>query len=337
MAYKLLYLGNRLNKKGRTPTSIETLGDFLELEGYEVIKYSSVKNQLLRLFDMLAGIIKQRKEAHYILIDTYSTRGFWFAYLSAKVARSLTLKYIPILRGGDLPKRLASHPKTCQKLFSRAHINVAPSAYLLHHFQEAGFKNLTYIPNTIAIKNYPFQLRENIQPQLLWVRSFAHIYNPMLALKVLEELLQEYPHAQLSMVGPFKDNSIEECRRYAQQKNLPVTFTGGMPKEEWLTYAKDFDIFINTTNVDNTPVSVIEAMALGLPVVTTNVGGIPYLLEDEKEALLVPPDDVIVMVNAIKSLLSNSGKAKSLSQTSRRKVEDFDWEIVKEKWAKVLC
>ena len=336
MAIRLLYLGNRLSGKGRNVSTIDTLAANLQTMGYEVHTYSDQKHQFLRLLNMLWAVIRH-KNVDYLLIDTYSTLGFWYAYLSGLLAKKLNINYIPILHGGDLPKRLASHPKACQSFFSRASINVAPSAYLLHHFQEAGFKNLTYIPNTIAIKNYPFQLRENIKPSLLWVRSFAHIYNPMLALKMLEELLQEYPHAQLSMVGPFKDNSIEECRRYAQQKNLPVTFTGGMPKEEWLAYARDFDLFINTTNVDNTPVSVIEAMALGLPVVTTNVGGIPYLLEDQREALLVPPDDVAAMQKAIQSLLSHPNKARSLSQNGRKKIEAFDWEVVKEKWKEVLC
>ena len=109
-----------------------------------------------------------------------------------------------------------------------------------------------------------------------------------------------------------------------------------MTKTDWIKYAQDFDIFINTTNVDNTPVSVIEAMALGLPIVTTNVGGIPYLLEDEKEALLVPSDNVNAMKQAIISLLENPDKTKSLSQNGRKKVEKFDWEVVKKQWVEIL-
>ena len=202
-------------------------------------------------------------------------------------------------------------------------------------FQNAGYTNLKYIPNSIELKNYPFQLRKKASPKLLYVRSFAHIYNPILALKVLKELLSDYPTVTLSMVGPFKDDSIEQCKAFAEQNNLPVTFTGGMPKEKWLAYAKDFDIFINTTNVDNTPVSVIEAMALGLPVVTTNVGGIPYLLKED-EAMLVPPDSVEAMDNAIRELLKSPDKVEKLSFQGRKKVEAFDWQAVKEKWIEIL-
>ncbi|MBZ9779416.1 glycosyltransferase family 4 protein [Psychroflexus sp. CAK8W] len=333
---QLLYLGNKLSLKGRNVSTVEFLSGQLEAEGYKVISGSSQKNQALRLADMLLMVLKHHSRTHILLIDTYSTSAFWYAYLLSQLAYALKLDYITILHGGDLPKRLQSHPKHCQRLFSRAKVNVAPSPYLLHHFEKAGYTNLSYIPNTINLENYKFQQREQLQPNLLWVRSFAHIYNPLLALKVLEALLKSYPDAKLSMVGPFKDDSIEDCKTYANEHNLPVTFTGGIPKEDWLEYAKDFDIFINTTNVDNTPVSVIEAMALGLPVVSTNVGGIPFLLKDEQDALLVNPDDVHSFTEAVLKLLKNPELARKLSKAGRQKVEHFDWEVVKEKWHAVI-
>ncbi|SDH03351.1 Glycosyltransferase involved in cell wall bisynthesis [Psychroflexus sediminis] len=308
----------------------------LEAEGYQVISGSGQKNQGLRLLDMLMMLIRHHSKTRVLILDTYSTSAFWYAYAVSQLAYRLKLDYMPILHGGDLPKRLESHPRHCQKLFGRAKVNVAPSRYLMHHFQQVGYTNLTYIPNTINLENYTFKLREKLQPSLLWVRSFAHLYNPLLALKVLQELLKSYPKAKLSMVGPFKDDSIEDCKAYAKAHNLPVTFTGGMPKADWLDYAKDFDIFINTTNVDNTPVSVMEAMALGLPVVSTNVGGIPFLLEDEQDALLVNPDDVNSFTGAVSKLLNNPELAQKLSKNGREKVEQFDWEVVKEKWVEVI-
>lgn len=336
MQKELVYIGNRLSQKGSNVTSIETLGTFLEQEGYIVHKASSKKNQVLRLVDMCQKIIKNRKKADLVLIDTYSTLGFWFAYSAARLCNSLNIPYIPILRGGDLPKRLKNSPKLSKQLFANAKVNVAPSAYLMHYFKKAGFTNLRYIPNTIEIKNYPYKERRALEPKLLWVRAFAEIYNPMLALKLLEALLKKYPKAKLSMVGPFKDQSIVTCKAYAEEKQLPVNFTGGMPKAKWLAYAKDFDVFINTTNVDNTPVSVMEAMALGLPVVSTNVGGIPFLLEDNKDAILVPPKDTKAFTDAIKKLLENQDLAHSISKQARKKAESFDWDVVKHQWEEVL-
>ena len=333
---RLLYLGNKLSSKGRTPTSIETLGRFLENEGFKIITASSKENQLLRLFDMIYVIFKNRNKIDIIIIDSYSTLAFWYAYICGIIAKFFGIDYITILRGGDLPKRLHLNPKICQQLFGEAKVNISPSMYLLYEFNKAGFSNIKYIPNTIEIEKYPFRLRTQLKPRMLWVRSIADIYNPMMALFVLKRLKQIYSNISLSMVGPFKDDSINACRAFANKHQLSVTFTGQLSKMEWITYARDFDIFLNTTYIDNTPVSVIEAMALGLPVVSTSVGGIPFLLDDELDALLVQSDNVDQMTEAILYLLDHPEFAKHLVKTARRKAENFDWLTVKHEWFGVL-
>ena len=157
-----------------------------------------------------------------------------------------------------------------------------------------------------------------------------------MAIKVLEELLKEYPEAELCMVGPDKDESYKECFNYAESNKLPVKFLGKLTKQEWTGLSKEYDIFINTTNVDNTPVSIIEAMALGFPIISTNVGGIPYLLRDKETGLLVAPKDKSTMVDAISTLLKNPDLAENLSGNARLQAEKFDWKIVKNEWKKVF-
>lgn len=336
MDIKILYVGNKLFKKGSNKTSVETLGTFLKKEGYGLKIISDKQNQILRLLHIVYTIIKISYDIKYVLIDTYSTRAFWFAYCAGLSCKLLNLKYITILRGGNLPYRLNKSPGRSKSLFLNSYLNISPSMYLMKAFEEKGYINVEMIPNSIEIKNYTFIERLNIKPKLLWVRAFADIYNPLLALKVLKLLLKQYPEATLSMVGPYKDDSIKTCKQYASKYNLPVKFTGIMPKEEWIKYSENFDLFINTTNVDNTPVSVIEAMALGLPVVSTNVGGIPYLLEHEKDALLVPPENEFDMYSAIQTLINNPEMVQNITKQARHKAEGFDWENVKAEWLKVL-
>lgn len=332
----LLYIGNKLSKHGYTPTSIETLGAFFSNEGFQVNYASSKKNKAIRFLDMLLKTFYYRAKTDYVIIDTYSTSNFWYAFAVSQLCRILNLKYIPILRGGDLPNRLKSNPKFCNLIFNNAYKNVAPSKYLIYHFEKASVKNLIYIPNTIELENYPFQLREIVGPKLLWVRSFAKIYNPKMAIDVFAILKKDYPNATLCMVGPEKDGSLEETKKYANELNLLVKFTGKMSKKEWIELSQEYDIFLNTTHFDNTPVSVMEAMALGLPIITTNVGGIPFLLENKTTAILVNDGDVEKMTLEIIGLLENSHYAKSLSQNSRQLSESFDWEEVKILWNKIL-
>jgi len=141
------------------------------------------------------------------------------------------------------------------------------------------------------------------------------------------------------MVGPEKgDGSFELTQKVAQDLGVQgrVEYLGPVPKAKVPEALQRGDIFINTTNVDNTPVSVMEAMACGLCVVTTNVGGLPYLLEDGADALLVSPDDPHAMAQAIRRLKDDANLPGLLSKNARKKVEVFDWSNVLPQWELLL-
>lgn len=333
---KILYLGNKLSAKGSNLTGVEILGEQLKHHGYELISVSDVSNKLLRLMHMLFTVLLKAKKVDVLLVDTYSTANFWYAYLSTKIARFLKLPYICILHGGDLPNRLIKSPKKCEEMFTNAKTNVAPSTYLISAFEKQGYKKLTFIPNTIAIENYPFKHRNYTTPKLLWVRSFSELYNPLLAIKIFKQLRNKYPSAELCMVGPEKDGSLEKCKQLSSLENLPVTYTGRLTKEDWINLSQEYNIFINTTNFDNTPVSVMEAMALGLPVVSTNVGGLPFLIKNQYDGVLVEKENVNVFTEAIDKIIETPEFTKMITENARKKVENFDWQVVKEKWDNVL-
>jgi len=188
MKKKILYIGNNLSKHGNTTTSIETLGAFLEQEGYTVYYSSSKKNQVLRMIAMIFSTIKYATRVDFVLIDTYSTRNFWFAFVISKLCKILKLKYINKLHGGNLPHRLVNNPFLCDLMFKNAYKVVAPSRYLMDAFSKRYKANLIFIPNTIDITVYPFKERMVDNPKLFWLRSFSSIYNPKMAIEVLFEL-----------------------------------------------------------------------------------------------------------------------------------------------------
>ena len=332
----LLYIGNKLSSKGKTQTSIETLGKLLETEGFIVNTASSKSNKLLRLLDMMFSVLKYRKQADYVLIDTYSTSNFYYAYIVSQLCRLLKLGYIPILRGGNLPSRLEKSPVLSKAIFKNAYINVAPSLYMKSNFEDLGYGNVVCIPNSIALKNYHFKERTFSKVSLLWVRSFSKIYNPLLAIKVLKALKDENIDAELCMVGPDVDGSMQKARLLAEELDVDVNFTDKLSKQDWITLSESYNIFINTTNFDNMPVSVIEAMALGLPVISTNVGGMPFLIEHNKTGVLVTPNSEEAFVKSIKELLDSPDKTKEIERLARKQAALFDWEIIKYQWIKVL-
>ena len=333
----IIYIGNNLSEKSNYHSAMATLTRLLQSEGHEVICASDKTNKIARLFTMCFTILKHRNTADIVLIDTFSTSNFYYALITSQLARILSLKYIPILHGGNLPHRLKHSEMLSTLIFKYAYKNVSPSLYLASEFKKYNFETV-YIPNTIPIEEVPFKLRTKLEPKLLWVRAFDKIYNPEMAIKVLALLKTSYKNASLCMVGPDKDGSLSVVQDLAIQLGIAdsLTFTGVLPKEQWHKLSKNYDIFINTTNIDNMPVSVLEAMALGLPFVSTGVGGLPYLIENKVDGILIPVNEEKKMAEAIVTLLRDQKKAEELSKNAREKVEKFDWSVIKVNWDKLL-
>lgn len=333
----LLYVGNKLSHHDFTPGVIETLGRQLEDEGFKVFYTSTLRNQYLRLLQMLYRTFAIGRKVDFILIDTYSTSAFRYAYLTGRLAKLIGTKYIPLLHGGNLPARLIRSKCACRSLFNNSYTNVAVSGYLQYEFENAGYKT-TVIPNNIDISFYPFRKRENPRPKLLWVRSFHRQYNPNMAADVLAELLKSYPDAELCMVGPNKDGSMAEFKEYIKAKGIEdhVIVTGRLTKTEWIKLSENYDFFINTTNVDNAPVSVVEALALGLAVISTDPGGIPFLLTDNLNSCLVSCGNATKMAEKIDELIKHPSIYHQIITNGRKLAGSFDWLEIKQKWLDLL-
>lgn len=331
----ILYIGNDLSEKRNYFSAMEKLSSDLNSEGYKVVKYSDKDNLLVRMFHMIYGIVKYRRRAFIVFIDTFSTTAFYYALFCSQICRFLDLPYVPILHGGNLPFRIRKNRSLTRLIFKNLLANVTPSNYLNQTLKNSGY-TAKLIPNTVQVKNIVFKPRKTLKPKLLYVRSFSSEYNPTMAVEVLRELKKTYSKAELCMIGPVKDNSYEDVQSLVHSYGLQssVEFTGVMSREEWFKKSEDFDIFINTTNIDNTPVSVIEAMALGLCVVSTNVGGIPYLIDNYEDGILVNQNDSKEMSRSIIDLIS--GKYPDLQKMARKKVEGFDWSVVRNYWLDLL-
>lgn len=304
---------------------------------FEVYSASSQKNRLLRMLDLIRTFLKHRKQADVVIISTFSTLNFYYAWVIALLARFYKVPYIPYLHGGGLPNRLQHSPRMSRAIFHYASANVAPSGYLENAFQQAGFQT-THIPNFIQIQPQCSRVRSYCAAKLLWVRSFEQIYHPEMTIRVFQRIAAKYPGAQLCMVGPDKDGTLLRCQNIVTNAGLTaqVQFTGKLSKTEWMALAADFDIFISTTRFDNTPVSVLEAMALGLPVVSTDVGGVAYLVEHRREGLLSPSDDLDAMVNNLEMLLDSPALARQLSENAIAKAQRHDWSAVEQQWLELI-
>lgn len=331
-------VGNFLSATPGTRGVCEDLALRLEAEGHTVITASDKRGRLELLLDMLMTTWAYRHHYAVAQVDVYSGPAFFWAEAVSRMLQWLGKPYILTLHGGNLPIFARRWPWRVRWLFASAAIVTTPSRYL--HEQMKHYRtDLRLLPNPLDLRAYVFRPRAEPQPHLMWLRALHAIYNPSLAADVVARLQPSFSDIHVTMVGPDKgDGSLQALQQCAAALGVQnrITLPGGVPKTAVPHWLQKGDIFLNTTNVDNTPVSVIEAMACGLCVVSTNVGGIPYLLEHERDALLVPPDDAEAMAAAVTRLLTEPGLAERLSRNARQKAEQFDWSVIMPQWENIL-
>jgi len=331
-------IGNYLSQPRHNRNIWNDLSERLAGDGWGVITTSRQENQLLRLLDMLQTILFRRK--HYALaqIDVFSGRAFIFAELCSGLLNWLNKPVLLNLHGGGLLDFAREHPRRVTALLKKASLVVTPSPFIqqgLHAFHP----DIRIVRNPIDISKAIFRPRSELQARLIWVRAFHAVYNPMLAVRVVHQLVNEFPAVHLTMIGPDKgDGSLNLTVKeaYALGVEERIEIISGIAHELIAENMDRADIFINTTNYDVAPRSVLEAMACGLCVVSTNVGGMVWLVEDEQDGLLVPPDDAEAMASAIKRLLIDSTLASCLNVNARRKAENVDWSIILPQWETIL-
>ena len=326
---------------GRNPNWVtsqgEILGTLFAEAGYSVKQTSFVPNRLLRLADTIAHLLSWRNQVDVVILMVFSGPAFGMADVSSWLARLIGKPLVLWLHGGNLPQFSQQHPAWVRWVLARGSRIVSPSAYLAHFFTEWGYKVDT-IPLGLVLEDYAYGHRQEVQPRLLWMRTFQDIYYPEMAVEVLAQLQGSCPEATLTMAGQAR-GTLARVQALSMAKGLAgkVRFAGFLDKAGKQREFARHDIFLNTNRMDNMPVSVVEAAAFGLPVVATAVGGIPYLLEHEKTGLLVGNEDMVGMASAVQRLLREPELAARLSANGRQLAEAKSWPVVKQQWESLFA
>ena len=271
-----------------------------------------------------------------LIVETYSGPSFVVEDVASQMGRNHGKPVIMHLHGGAMPVFMQRYPGWTTRVLRRAAAVVTPSAYLARVAQPV-VRTVRVIPNIVELEGYPYRLRERVTPRLFWMRAYHEIYNPLMAIRVLARLRAILPDATLAMAGQSK-GMWQEVSREAHEQGVAGAFEmlGFLDEHKKREVASRCDIFINTTHVDNAPVGVVEMCAMGLPVVSTNVGGVPDLLTHEETGLLVPDGDVEAMTSAIVRLVRDPALAATLSRNGPALAARCAWPAVRPQWEQVL-
>ena len=321
---------------GRVTTQPEKVWGMLEAAGYRVTAVSTSENRYVRLAEIASTIVRRRRDIDVLVIFTYGLKSFVVEDIASMLGKRFGLPIVMCPCGGTLPWFMSKFPRWTERVFSRADAFVCQSSYLERSFRERGFASQV-IPNVIDLAGYRHKQRDRVRPRLFWMRTFEDLYNPLLALRTLARVRERHPDATLVLAGqdaPFRS----EVERRAAELGLAnsIRYPGFLDLGGKQREADATDIFLNTPRIDNRPICVVEAGALGLPIVATNVGGLADLVEHERTALLVPDDDDRAMADAVLRLVDEPALAARLSAQGRVLAEQSAVERVLPQWEQLL-
>jgi glycosyltransferase involved in cell wall biosynthesis len=210
-----------------------------------------------------------------------------------------------------------------------------PSAYLQTVFAQYGVDCIV-VPNVVDTSVFHPSKSDigarSTSPHVVIPRNLEYIYGVDVGLRCVGILRQQYPEISISIAGSGPELPL--LKTLATKLGLAenVKFTGSLTVVQMAALYRSADIVLNPVRVDNTPNSVLEALACGVPVVSTNVGGIPYLVQHERSALLTEPESPEALAAEVTRLLENEGLRKSLIAGGLQLADECTWSRVRERW-----
>jgi glycosyltransferase involved in cell wall biosynthesis len=275
-------------------------------------------------------LVRELLRADVVHVFSASYTSFLLAPLPAiMVARALGLPVVVHYHSGEAPDHLA-RSSVARAALAKTSGNVVPSSFLADVFSSFGLQ-ADVIPNLVDLTRFRFRERDPLRPRILSTRNFEPLYNVSCTLRAFGRIQARRPDATLTLVGAGSDDS--RLRTLADSLRLQgVTFAGRVNPEAIADYYASHDIYVQSPNIDNMPVSILEAYASGLPVVSTEVGGIPAILTNERHGLLAPEDDDAMVARQVLRLLDEPGLARRLTRNAFDTCHAYSWSSIRGQW-----
>jgi glycosyltransferase involved in cell wall biosynthesis len=251
-----------------------------------------------------------------------------FAAPAVWVARSRGVPVVINYRGGEAAEFLKGAGAVVRFTMRRTQALVVPSGFLQGVFASFGMA-ASIVPNIIDLSRFaPRDPVRAAAPHLVVARNLEPLYDNLTAIRAFQRVQASFPQARLTIAG--SGPQAQSLRQAAQDMGLAqaVQFAGRLERDAMAALYRSADLMLNPSLADNMPNSVLEAWASGVPVVSTNVGGIPYLAQDGVTASLVPPADAPAMAQACIALLSDPALWQQRAQAGLQQAQRYTWRRV---------
>jgi glycosyltransferase involved in cell wall biosynthesis len=272
----------------------------------------------------------------YDIVHIFSASYYSYLFCAVPpilIAKLFGKRSILNYRSGEAEDHLQNWRLTARPIMRLADVIVVPSGYLVELFGRFDLPARA-IYNLVELDRFSYRERRPLKPIFLTSRLLEPLYNVGCVLKPFALIQKEYPEAELTVAADGWMRA--ELEQLAVDLNLKATrFIGRVPFDQMPAMYDAAEIYLTATNLDNMPASITECMACGVPVVTTDAGGIPYIVKHEESCLMIARDDHVAMAESAIRLLRDNDLAVRLTERARADSVKFTWNAVRAEWIKL--
>lgn len=325
---KVLLICNYKPGVGGISGQVEILQRKLRSEGHTADIFSTKASVLKRL--LIPRKLRKVARKHDVLhIHCCSGWGFLPAVVGVTVGRRLKKRVVLTYHGGGGERFFDKHTRLVKHYLTRTDANIVLSGFLAKVFDNHHLP-YTIIPNIIELDESHYRERKEIKPHFICIRAHEPLYNIPCILRAFQKVLTELSEATLTLVGTGSQH--EALMAMVQEMGLKnVSFTGRVDNKEIYRCLDKADVMLSAPTVDNMPVSLLEAMNAGLLVISSRVGGIPYMIEDGKAGLLFDSNNANQLAERMLWAVEHPADCLTIVHQARQEVDCYQWKNNKDK------
>lgn len=339
MNMKTLIIGTDFQSTLSLKTQGQFLNQALAIHHLPVNIVSKHRNYLLRILDTVFQLLLLNKH-DVIIVQVYSTKGIYLEFLSVLLGKLKRCYVISTMHGGDIPNQY--HTNRIKRIllnliFKYSNQITAPSAYIPEKIRVIKDRCII-VRNIIELDDYQAQPKSTSEKiRIFWMRAYHPIYDPLKAIQVVEYLLKHNYDVEMVMAGSehgLKEDLLQYIASRPCSNNIKLLDVINNKKKNQL--AATSTVYLCTNKIDNAPVTFLEMMAMAIPVVSTNVGGIPYYVKDRETALLSSDNSIEDLASLIIQLHKNNELRTKITANGLEFIKEFSTEVVSQKWISLI-
>ncbi|MES2588250.1 MAG: glycosyltransferase family 4 protein [Bacteroidota bacterium] len=324
MPKKILFIANYRAKVGGISGQVDILLSHLDKNLFETTLLNTKMSPFKRFLLFFTASFKILK---YDIIHIHACShlgGFFPAIFGVFLGKLFRKKIVLTYHGGDAEAFFHKYPRLVFFTLKRADKLIVLSDFLAQIFKKYKLE-VTIIPNIRLQESTISRNKSEIKPNFVSLRALESLYNIDFILDAFKEVKSKYPNAKLTLVGSGsqKDFLIEKCKTEHIES---VEFVGRVPNDEVLNYLNQADILLSAPKIDNMPISVLEAFETEVLVISSNVGGIPYMISHQENGLLFESGNQIDLAEKMIFALENQTQSLEMIQKAKQTLNRYAWE-----------